>query len=151
MSKTLIVLLCRSWYYINLFKKLESWEWWWVGDTQERDFWLVSILIHTMEVIFLVFLLFFSLWFLMETLHQRHKSFFFHGLTQDVTQSLSQSVLFTPQLSVLLHFQSSASILNSVFSLALPYLAIVLKRVQSHSQVPHQLWRGSHLCLKSIP
>lgn len=83
----------------------------------------------------------------METLHQRHKGFSFHGLTQDVTVFVLISVP-SPQLSLLLCSPSSAAISNSASSLS-PLFGHCIRKEFKVTLKYHASCEVDHTCVWS--
>lgn len=134
-----------------LFKKLESWGWCVVSDTQEREsfsfffFFLILFWSSSMRAVIFPVFPFFSLWFFDGNITSKikHKGFSFHSPTQHVIENVclnlwTFSTTFSPApllfLLLLLLFSSSIKFtLVYFFTIWLLYSG----RVQSHSQVPH--------------
>lgn len=133
-----------------LFKKLESWGWCVVSDTQEREFLFLFFFIlfwssSARAVIFPVFPFFSFLWFFDGNITSKikHKGFSFHSPTQHVIENVCLNLwTFFPQLSHQPHSSSSSCCCSSAalkFTLVYFFTIWLLYsgRVQSHSQVPH--------------
>lgn len=131
-----------------LFKKLESWGWCVVSDTQEREllffflFWSSS----TRAVIFPVFPFFSFLWFFWWEHYikdQTQRFLLSFSNSTCYSECLSESLNFFAQLSHQPHSSSSsrccssAALLNSPLSISSLFGYCTQGEVQSHSQVPH--------------